>query len=348
MMTLTFKTPAVQTLSRLATGLAMTLTLTVTGCTTPQSASTSDSGEAAKQPQANSTAAVTLRVGFTAADGGKLPIGPIGWAEQQGYLDDELEKAGIKDVEFAGFDSGPGVNEAIAAGELDIAMNGDTPAIVGKTNGLRTRLINFNQIGINVYLVAKKGGVTSINQLKGKTVGVRIGAIPHRYIVGALKASGILEDVKLVNLTNSEGEAALARGDIDAYAATGALAFRLKSQGLSVIDEASKHADLTGSNLTAVTEKFLAAHPDFTQKWYDVIQRATKEIQANPQAYYQFVSDINQQPLDVSEFTSPISNYPEEPLPVDAIERLAKTQQFLLEQDIVKSQFPLKDWVYQN
>lgn len=327
--------------SSLTTGITLSLTLITVGCTNPNA-----TGNTTNQPEASPTETATLRIGFTAADGGKLPIGPIGWAEKQEYLDDELEKIGIADVEFYGFDSGPGVNEAVAAGELDISMNGDTPAIVGKTNGLKTRLINLNTVGINVYLVAKKDGPASVEQLDGKTIGVRVGAIPHRYLVGLLDEAGLDGKVKIVNLTNSEGEAALTRGDIDAYAATAALAYRLKSQNYTVIDEAANHPDLTGSNVTSVTEEFLTAHPEFVQAWYDVIERATGEIKAQPQAYYQFVGEVNDEPLEIAEFTSPLSQYPAEPLPSDGIDRLRKTQQFLLEQKIVKSEFTLDDWVY--
>jgi NitT/TauT family transport system substrate-binding protein/sulfonate transport system substrate-binding protein len=152
----------------------------------------------------------------------------------------------------------------------------------------------------------------------------------------------------VVNLTNSEGEAALARGDIDAYAATGALAFRLKSQGYTVIDEAADHGDLVGSNVTSASEAFLTDHPEFVDKWYEVIARATQEIKAQPQAYYQFVSEINEQPLDVSEFTSPISLYPTEPLPSDGIDRLRETQEFLVSEGVVKSKFPFDEWIYRK
>lgn len=51
-----------------------------------------------------------------------------------------------------------------------------------------------------------------------------------------------------------------------------ALAYRLKSQNYTVIDEAANHPDLTGSNVTSVTEESLAAHPDFVQTWYSVIE----------------------------------------------------------------------------
>ncbi|HEY9647141.1 MAG TPA: ABC transporter substrate-binding protein [Chroococcidiopsis sp.] len=329
-------------------GAIAAIAVLVTGCSSP-TATAPEAGASGAQGSPAATEEVVVRIGFTAADGGNLPIGPIGWAEQQGYLDDELKEVGITDVEFYGFDSGPGVNEAVAAGEVDLSMNGDTPAIVGKTNGLRTRLININQSGINVYLVPRKeGGIQSVQDLEGKTIGVRVGAIPHRYVVGLLEEAGLTGKVKIVNLTNSEGEAALARGDIDAYAATGALAFRLKSQGYTVIDEAANHDDLVGSNVTSIREEFLAAHPDFIQKWYEVIARATAEIKAQPQAYYQFVSTINNQPLDVSEFTSPISLYPDQPLPPDGVERLRKTQQFLIAEQIVKSEFPFDEWVYRK
>lgn len=325
-------------------GAIASLILLVAGCTTPTATAPATTDPTTSD---SSSATTTLRIGFTAADGSSIPVGPIGWAEQQGYLDDELKEIGIDSVEFYGFDSGPGVNEAVAAGSVDIAMNGDTPAIVGKTNGLRTQLININQAGINVYLVPKKqGGPTTVADLEGGSIGVRVGAIPHRYVVGLLENAELTGKVRIVNLTNSEGEAALARGDIDAYAATGALAYRLQSQGYTIIDEAKNHDGLTGSNITTVTEVFLADNPEFVDKWYEIIARATQEIRAQPQAYYQFVSEVNQQPLDVSEFTSPISLYPSEPLPADGLATLKKTQQFLISEKIVKSEFSFDEWIY--
>ncbi|MGG6295052.1 ABC transporter substrate-binding protein [Leptolyngbya sp. AN02str] len=324
-------------------GAIASFALLVASCTAPTATAPAPGSNAGP---ANSSATTVLRIGFTSADGSSLPIGPIGWAEQQGYLDDELQDVGIADVEFYGFDSGPGVNEAVAAGSVDLSMNGDTPAIVGKTNGLRTRLININTVDINVYLVPKKGGPETIADLAGGSIGVRVGAIPHRYVVGLLENAGLTGKVRIVNLTNSEGEAALARGDIDAYAATAALAYRLQSQGYKVIDEATNHDNLAGSNITAATEAFLTANPSFVEKWHEIIARATREIQAQPEAYYQFVSDVNKQPVDVSEFTSPISQYPSEPLPASGLENLKQTQQFLISEKIVKSDFSFDEWVY--
>ena len=64
----------------------------------------------------------------------------IGIADNQGFLKEELEKAGYE-PEVTGFaQAGPAINEAFASEEIDMAIYGDLPATVAKSNGTDTTI----------------------------------------------------------------------------------------------------------------------------------------------------------------------------------------------------------------
>ena len=67
---------------------------------------------------------------------------PIFLAKHKKWLDEELAKVkpGIE-VKFSSFAAGPPINESFAAGQQDFGFLGDTPALIGKSAGLETRLI---------------------------------------------------------------------------------------------------------------------------------------------------------------------------------------------------------------
>ncbi|MBD2433459.1 MULTISPECIES: ABC transporter substrate-binding protein [Fischerella] len=287
----------------------------------------------------------TLRLGFISTNNSKAPTGPTGWAMQQGKLLPELQKLGITEVKTLSFPNGPNLNEALVAGEVDVGIYGDTPALVGKASGIPTRLIGQEQVGMNSWLVAKKNGPRSLAELKGQKVATSKGSYLHRYLIGLLQESGLKDKVTVVHLLPSDAQAALERGDVAAIAAATGTGPLLKSKGYPVIDEAIKHPDLPGTSVTVATENFLAKHPDLPQKWNQIKQAAVKDIKANSEAYYKFHAQVTGYPLDVVKASFPIEQFPEEPLPAKGIQLLEGTKKFLVSQKLAKSDFNLTDWV---
>jgi sulfonate transport system substrate-binding protein len=127
-------------------------------------------------------------------------------------------------VKFAYFPYGPPEVAAAAAGKLDIADLGDVPPITGASHDLPFKLVaaevppTYQQA--SDYIVVPKGSsVTSISQLKGKSIGVPFGSSANGYALDAIEAAGLSPStVKLVNLAPAAAQTAFQSGNIDALA----------------------------------------------------------------------------------------------------------------------------------
>ncbi|MBD2214797.1 ABC transporter substrate-binding protein [Nostoc linckia FACHB-104] len=328
----------------LASVTSVVLLLSLTSCAskpkTDASTATDTSSPAAKN--------LVLRVGFISTES-KLPIGPEGWAIEKGTLTPALKSLGVTEVKFIPFNGGPALNEALSSGQLDMGLYGDTPALVGRSAGLKTRLINQTRVGQNAWLVTKKNGPRSVSQLKGEKVGVAKGTYPHRYLLGLLEKEGIAKNVKVVQIPSADAKAALERGDIAAYPFAMGTGPTVISQGFPSIDQAKDHEGLVGTGVSIVTEEFLAQHPDLPQKWNQTRQQALQEIKANPEAFYQFAAKASgDAPLAVVKESYPLNLYPNEPFTPEGLKLLNSTKQFLADQKLLKSDFEIKDWQVPN
>ncbi|SRR5579883_1172782 len=324
---------------RLSTLVAFFLLLLNTACSSNQTLSQETLNE--KQASSNTS---TLRLGIIGNT--QAPTGPIGWAIHKGKLKPELEKLGITQIETFNFPNGPDLNEALVSDKLDIGIYGDTPALIARSRGIKTRLISQEQVGTNAWLLVGKNGPRSVVELKGKKVATSKGSYMHRYLIGLLQKSGIAEQVTVVHLLPNDARVALERGDVAAIAAPTGTGPILKSKGFPVIDEAVKHPDLPGTSATVITEAFLAKHPDLPKRWNQVKREAVKDINANPEEYYKFHAQVSKYPIDVVKASLSVKQFPEEPFSTQGLQLLEGTKKFLLSQKLAKSDFKLSDWIF--
>jgi sulfonate transport system substrate-binding protein len=127
-------------------------------------------------------------------------------------------------VKFAYFPYGPPEVAAAAADKLDLADLGDVPPITGASHDLPFKLVaaevppTYQQA--SDYIVVPKGSsVTSVAQLKGKSIGVPFGSSANGYALDAIEAAGLSPStVKLVNLAPAAAQTAFQSGSIDALA----------------------------------------------------------------------------------------------------------------------------------
>lgn len=149
----------------------------------------------------------------------------IGYSDWPGWVAWEVaiengwfEKAGV-DVEFEWFDYVASM-DAFAAGQLDaVAMtNGDT--LVTGSTGAASKIIIINDYSNGNDMIVAKPGLTSVESLKGKKIGVEVGFVSHLLLLNALEKAGLSEaDVELVNVPTNETPQVLASGDVDAIVA---------------------------------------------------------------------------------------------------------------------------------
>jgi sulfonate transport system substrate-binding protein len=112
-----------------------------------------------------------------------------------------LEDNGLKG-EFKGFNSGPPLNEAALAGEVDVIFTADQPAatlLSKNSNWVIIGRLMYNRVSL---YVPPKSPIKRIADLKGKTVGMPFGAAAQRMALKAEKDAGLdpKNDVNNVNL----------------------------------------------------------------------------------------------------------------------------------------------------
>lgn len=221
-----------------------------------------------------------VRIGVATAGGGE----PITWggspgavARINGWVEEAFKDDGVE-VDWVFFKgAGPAVNEALSNKQIDFAYHGDLPSVVGRSNGLKTRILLISGARNNLYLVTPVGSdIKSINDLKGKRVSIFRGTNGHLVANNLLAAYGLKErDIKGINLDSGSAQAALASKSVDA-AFGGQELFKLRNQGLIDIVHSTqgKEPVFTRQAHLHVRDEFANAHPEAVQKVVDTFVRA--------------------------------------------------------------------------
>ncbi|ANI51929.1 ABC transporter substrate-binding protein [Pseudomonas sp. DR 5-09] len=197
--------------------------------------------------------------------------------------------------------AGPVINEAFANGQVDLAYLGDLAAIIGKSNGLDTRLLSASARGVKQYLgVVPGSGIKTLQDLKGKRVAIFRGTATQLSFDAALASVGLSEkDVKVINLDFNAAVAALAAKQIDAsWGSSGLTA--LQAKGLAELPLNTKDLGGAGSvqSVLVGTGKFVDGHPEAVAKLLKAQQQAVQWLtqDSNKDAYVQLVSGLASYP----------------------------------------------------
>jgi NitT/TauT family transport system substrate-binding protein len=142
-----------------------------------------------------------------------------GWVAWQVAIDKGwLKEAGL-DIQFNWFDYSASM-DAFAAGKIDgdFVTNGD--ALVTGAGGARNVTILVTDYSNGNDMIIAKPGIKSVQELRGKKIGVEIGLVDHLLLLDGLKKAGLSQnDVILVNSKTNETPQVLASGQVDAIGA---------------------------------------------------------------------------------------------------------------------------------
>lgn len=117
--------------------------------------------------------------------------------------------------------SGPQLNEALAAGEIDAANMSGVAALLSAARGLPVKLIITRGYGgdINALMIGKGSAIRTLRDLAGRKIAVTIGSSAHQFIEMAARAEGLaLDQFTLQNMLLDTMPAALATRQVDAVA----------------------------------------------------------------------------------------------------------------------------------
>lgn len=157
---------------------------------------------------------------------------PFWIAKKKGFLDEELQNAGFR-LQWQPFSLGPMVNEAFAAGKIDLGVMGDFPAVAGRAAGTDYRIAGeMSRAPKALALVVKEGsGIRSVQELRGKKVATTRGAYGQKLLALLLEKNGLQQnDISFVNMSMEDLAPALLRGDVDAGVMWDPILTKLESQ----------------------------------------------------------------------------------------------------------------------
>jgi sulfonate transport system substrate-binding protein len=160
-------------------------------------------------------------------------------------------------VSYEEFGSGKVILEAMNAGSLDLGSMSEIPPVFSIPSRPRLKLIGVIKGDVNnqAVLIQRDSKITSIADLKGKRVGYVRATTSHYFLLKMLAEAGLtFDDIVPVNLTPPDGQAAFAKGALDAWAIYGySIPLAIHLNGARVLKTALGY--LSGNYL-------LAAHPE--------------------------------------------------------------------------------------
>lgn len=224
----------------------------------------------------STTAAATETINF----GTQPATMPIYIARAMGALDEVEKKHNVK-IEFKVFSYGAPENQAMAAGEIQIASAGMGPAIVAAAR-LPAKLLAISILDQTAIIIPKDSPIKSVKDLKGKKIAFPgKGSQQYPLLVKALSDAGLkIEDVELFKTKGSDVPSLLANKSVDAgitwdphisaALADGHSKVLLKAEKIMPI----KAGHYIGNGVYA-REDFIAAKPELVQ---DIVTAIVKAI----------------------------------------------------------------------
>ena len=279
--------------------------------------------------------------------------GVVDVLRDQQIFEKAFAEQGIK-IQWSFFKgAGPVINEAFANGQVDLAYLGDLAAIIGKSNGLDTRLLSATARDVKHYLgVVPGSGIKTLQDLKGKRVAIFRGTASQLSFDAALASQGLSEkDVKVINLDFNAAIAALAAKQIDAsWSGSGLTA--LQAKGLAELPLNTKDLGGAGSVQAVLlgTGKFVDAHPEVVAKLLKAQQQAVEWLtqDSNKDAYIQLVSGLASYPpviLSQDLKDQKLSEVFQSSLDPVFLGKLQDAVDLASQQKLIRKPFKVSDWV---
>ncbi len=191
-------------------------------------------------------------------------------------------------------------NEALRAGAVDVGSTAGSAALLARANGSPIQTIAlYDQPEWSAIVVAKDSPITSVDQLKGKTIAATKGTDPYFFLVQALNANGVaLSDVEVQNLQHADGRVALENGRVDAWAGLDPM------MADSEINAGSRliyrNVDFNTYGFLNARTDFIENHADLAQVVVDAYEKAREWADAHPAETAQILADAAGIKLDVA------------------------------------------------
>ncbi len=229
---------------------------------------------------------VSFSLFFSCQNSNKITIGYQLMANPWKYLisSGKLDKIAGKEVEFKKFNSGAKVINAMASGDVDIAIAGSTPIAAGLSQGLDIQLLWVMEIIGEAEALVVKNDINSISDLKGKKVAVPFGSTTHFHLMLAFKEANINpKDVTILNLSPPSIVASWKKNEISAAFVWSPALEEIQTGGKVILNskDMSEKGNPTFDGII-VNKSFLAQNKGFVKAFLNTLIENHQDYNLNP------------------------------------------------------------------
>lgn len=316
--------------------LAALLLLALSGSLFAGCGSTSGAGEAA-----DSSSATEVHIAMQPS----AAFLPLFIAREKGWIEEALAEYGVE-VVWNDFESGPPMNESLAAGTSDIGVIGDVPTVSSIAAGQDNEVIAIAAQAADSYaiLVAADSDIASAADLEGKRVGTVVGSTGHNHTQKYLATAGLsIDDIELVNITAGDAAAVLANHEVDAVAIWEPTVTRLVDDGVARILVQGSDCGLAGTNTIVARRAFAEQNPTITAVILEQYARAADAIDTlDEETWAAVAADLS---LEVEQVKSILPKYVfSVAITQEDIDALNDTIAFLVGIDAISEPYDLGDY----
>lgn len=222
-----------------------------------------------------------------------LDVLPMYVAEQEGLF----EKHGVT-VELIPAGAPPERDQLVTTGQADGMINEISGTLYFNKDKVQAQIVRFARSAtpdthLFSILASKQSGITSVEGLKGKPVGISDGTIIAYLTDRMLAKEGFSpEDIQTMSVPNlSDRMALLNSGELQAAMLPEPLSSLAMQQGAVLVLDDSKYPEYSSSTIT-FRKDVLDSRPEDVRAFLAAIEDAVEAINADPAKYKSLLVDL--------------------------------------------------------
>ncbi|MDR2089614.1 MAG: ABC transporter substrate-binding protein [Clostridiales Family XIII bacterium] len=222
--------------------------------------------------------------------GHNLNYFPVIVAQEKGFFKEEFgDEVTVETPRFA---SGPAQNEAVTAGQLDLANMGDLPTVQVWANNVDIKVISYLwDLPKGYSMVAHPdSGIETLADIKGKRIATILGSNHHKLLLKFLASQGLTpDDIQMTNLPIGDAVTSLREGLIDAITVDEPILSQLQSDGFVEVSTAEGYDRIFC--VVYGRSAYLEQNPDIVARYLKTINKTNKWIDENPDEAVRIVAE---------------------------------------------------------
>ncbi|HVO89291.1 MAG TPA: ABC transporter substrate-binding protein [Casimicrobiaceae bacterium] len=214
-----------------------------------------------------------------------LFMAPVFVAIDKGWFDEALGKVGYK-MERREINVGPAVAEAMAADQIDIGQLGVAVIVTAAGRGLPAKIVVNTGVAGEGVVVRPDSGITSMAQLRGKTIAIPAKGNMQDFIVRrGLEKAGLdpAKDVKFIEVAAPDQKQALNSKQVDAITLWEPLVTDAVLGGGRLLATGQEIFPGHDNDSITATVSAIGKHPDAVRAIVQTVVRAQQWVMDNPE-----------------------------------------------------------------